>query len=177
MSLINFFATRADLLDLLTEVESKQDIHYAEAGMFDNDGLVVYTSATRIPGLGESQVQQSVQGRILLIADVPTEFVLRSVPQRRGGVRYAVDQKQNPDSVSLLPGGQFDEQTILAGNFGTCTDSSASLALIKLITETTKGKWAKIKSYAVGPEAAKILDSGGRLTANLHSPRVYDLQR
>jgi len=176
-TVIGLFATRNDLLDLLNEVEATRPIHYAEAGMFDSPELMVYPSALNIPSLGEIHVQESVQGRILLIADAAVQFVVRPVPQRRGGTRFAIDQKLNPDSVALFPGGQFDSHTLLAGNFGTCTDSEASSSLLGTVEASIRKRWVEIKSYAIGPEAASVLDAGGRLTANLRSPSEYDLQR
>ena len=175
--IINFFATRKDLLDLLANVESVRAIHYAEAGMSDEPKLVVYGSASTIPGLGELRVTEANLGPGFLLADMEVPFAVRHVPQRRGGNRFAMDQRMNPDSVDLVPGGQFDAQTILAGRIGTCTDSPVSAALLAAIAASIRKKWTQVKSYAVGPEALGILDAGGRLTANLRSPREYDLQR
>lgn len=174
---IGFFATYNDLLGVLVEIEEKRTIHFAEAGMSDHPDLVVYPSASQVPDLGETRARESVLGRILLITDVAIPFVMEPVQQRRGGVRYAVYQDKNPDTISLVPGGRFDDHTILAGNFGTCTDSPISAAILKLVAGAIRKNWTVIKSYAVGPEAEKILDAGGRLTANLRSPREYDLRR
>jgi hypothetical protein len=176
-TVIGFFATRTDLLDLFMKIEANRTIHLAEAGMLDQADLVVYPSASQILGLGEIRVHESVQGRILLITDVAIPFVNEPVPQRCGGMRYSVSQKANPNTISLAPGGQFDDHTILAGNFGTCTDSPLSAVLLKLVAGAIRRNWTGIKSYAVGPEATRVLDAGGRLTANLRSPREFDLQR
>lgn len=175
--IIGFFATRKDLLDLLGEVESRRSIHYAESGMFDSPELVIYASGSEIPSLGLTNVHSTVLGRKLLISDVGTSFVCESVPQRRGGTRYAVDQKENPDTVRLFPGGQFDKETILAGDFGTCTDSAVSASLLRVVTRSVRKRWANIRANFVGPEALAVLDAGGRLTDNLCSPPEYDLRR
>ena len=174
---IGFFATRNDLLDLLLQIEQKRPIHFAESGMTDNQKIAVYSSAADIPGLSSINVHESVQGRILLITDVAIPFANEAVQQRRGGVRYYVSQKANPDTISLAPGGQFDVQTILAGNFGTCTDSTISEDLINMVAGKISSNWSRVQSYFVGQEAATVLDSGGRLTAILKSPREYDLKR
>lgn len=175
MSRIGFFATRSDLVSLLTGAESNRRVHYAEAGLFDDDTIIVYRSSEEIPKLGEIDTLDPNQGRVLLIADLDVQFSMRAVPQRRGGMKFALDQKENPDTVSLLPGGQFDDQTVVAGNFATCTDSPASLALLGLLNQIAKEKWRKIKSDRVGPQAEAVLDAGGRLTAGLRPE--YDLHR
>jgi hypothetical protein len=175
VSQINFYATRKDLLDLLDDFESRREVRYAEAGMFDRDDVFVYWTAMEIPNLGAIDAPNPHQGRILLVGGADVQFSMRAVPQRRGGMKFALDQKENPDTVSLLPGGQFDDQTVVAGNFATCTDSAASLALLGLLSQIAKEKWKEIKSYLVGPQAEAVLDAGGRLTAGLRPE--YDLHR
>lgn len=173
---IDIFATRKDLIDLLVDVESERSIHYVEAGMFVTPEPTQFQSCSQIPVFGAIRVASANLASIYLVADAEISFTIRPVPQRKGGIRYAMDQRMNPDSVALYPGGQFDDRTILAGSIGTCTDSPASLVLLRTIA-TLIQKWAEIKSYAVGPEAERILEAGGRLTASLRSPREYDLQR
>jgi len=174
---IQIYATRKDLLGLLADVEAACPIHYAQAGMFEHSNLVEYGAAAEIEGLGKLSVPEAGLGPILLIADRDAPFTMEPVPQRRGGVRYAVDQGLNPDSVSIVPGGQYDERTVLAGNIGTCTESQKSVRLLRAIFSIIRKKWTPIRSYAVGPEAVTVLDSGGRLAAGLNFPREYDLRR
>jgi hypothetical protein len=174
---INIFATRMDLLELLGDVEAAQPVHYVEAGLLDKPTPAEYGSACEIPGLGTTHAPDTNVGERYLLAYTSIPFTVRPVPQKRGGTRYAVDQQKNPDSVALIPGGQVDERTILAGSIGTCTGSEASAAILRTIASSIHRRWSEIKSYAVGPEAAIVLDAGGRLTANLRSPREYDLQR
>jgi hypothetical protein len=174
---IGIFATRNDLLDLLADVESARSVQYAEAGMFDKPAPATFGSSSEIPGLGTTHATSTNLAPRFLLADAGVPFSVRPVLQRKGGTRYAVDQQKNPDSVALIPGGQFDGQTLLAGSIGTCTNSAVSAALLGAIASVIRRKWVKIQSYAVGPEAARVLDAGGRLTADIWSPREYDLQR
>jgi len=175
--LISFFATRDDLLCLLGEVELKWRIHYTEAGMFETPEIIVYCSSPHIPQLGITHWGTTITGLFYLIADAATSFKVRPVPQRRGGIRYAMDQKENPDTVTFFPGGRYDNETVIAGNFSTCTNSQVSADLMQAIARLVRKKWTKIKSYSVGPEAMAILESGGRLTADIRSPREYDLKK
>ena len=175
--IIHIFATPSDLLDLLVDVESIRPVHYVEAGLLDTHTPDERLSASEIQGLGRTRTPDTNLGHSYLMADIVVPFTVRPIPQRREGTRFAVDQQSNPDSVAVVPGGLFDEQTILAGRIGTCTDSAVSAALMRAIAAVIRNKWAEIKSYAVGPEAERILDAGGRLTANLRSPQEYDLQR
>lgn len=173
MSLVNFYATQNDLLDLLMDLESKRDICYAEAGMFDNDRVIVYRKAFDIPNL--SIVDVSRNSRMILVGNADINFLPQTVPQRRGGVKFALDQEENPDTLLLLPGGQIDSQTVAAGRFGTCTGSAISSILFRELRGVAMQKWNKIKLYVVGPQAEKILDAGGKLTPGLRPE--YDLRR
>jgi len=42
----------------------------------------------------------------------------RSVPQKRGGVLYAIDQVVNPAPVVVKPGGLFEDSCTIAGQVG-----------------------------------------------------------
>ena len=175
--MIHFFATREELLSVLTEIESEVDIHYAEAGMFEIPEVVKYSNSKEIPDLGVSKIGYARGETMMLIGELAREFSLRESPQRRGGVRYAVDQLYNPHTVSLAPGGLFDARTVIAGDIGTCTTSPISVNLFKVCKKIVRRRWNRIHSYYVSNEAEKILDAGGRLTADVKSPAEYDVQR
>ena len=176
--LVQFFATRRDLLDVMSEAEARRDLHYAEAGMFECSEPLIYPSAAAIPELGEIRVPRSILGRILLIGVRETSFAVESVCQRRGGMRYVLSQKENPDTISLHPGGQFNKQVLLAGDFGTCTDSTTSVDLFEVVCSAIrKRRWTRIRGYTVGIEAARMLDLGGRLTRAVDGPHEFDLAR
>jgi hypothetical protein len=174
---VDFFATRTDLLDLLGHVDVSLPIHYVEAGMFDKPTLTEYVSASQIPNLGTTKASDSNTGERFLLAYRSTPFLVRPVPQKRGGVRFAIDQQANPDTVAFASGGQFDGRTIVSGYIGSCSNSDVSAELFRTLASLIRQRWSKIRSYSVGPEAVILLDSGGRLTANQRSSREYDLQR
>jgi hypothetical protein len=91
-------------------------------------------------------------------------------------VKYFLDQQSHPESVFLRPGGNFDG-CVIAGQIGTISDDKWSIALFRVLRTTLRKNFEKIKSYLVGKSAAKFLDAGGRLTANVRSPTEYDLVR
>ena len=174
---VNFFATRCDLLDLLTEVEAGLHVHYCQGGLFDAPRVVEYKHAGDIPDLGFTAEDASIKGTSFLIARQTTVFILREIRQRTGGTRYAIDQLWNPDTVAFAPGGLFDDRTLMAGTFGTCSSCPQSLGLLRLFRKAVRRRWSKIRSYFAGPEAEKILDAGGRLTTDVRAPLEYDLRR
>jgi hypothetical protein len=100
-------------------------------------------------------------------------------PSSLGEVRYDVSQKLNPDSISFLPGGIFDDQrTLISGHIGTASASSISLSMYSTFTKVVTQGFEKVREYRIGPEAARLMGEGCRLvTIGINSPRKFDLVR
>ncbi|MFG0275816.1 MAG: hypothetical protein ACF8QF_12250 [Phycisphaerales bacterium] len=175
MSLLIIYATRNDLLTLLAEVESARAISYTQAGLSGTKQLRSFLRADQIPRLGEVAALSPHHCDRWLIASADAQLTIREVPQRRGGVKFSIDQQLNPDTIAFLPGGQLDAKTFGAGNISTATASPISADLFKTFRKIAGKRWASIQSWAVGPQAEAILDAGGRLSQGLHPN--YDLRR
>jgi hypothetical protein len=111
-----------------------------------------------------------------LIADREIRIEVEDVPQRRGGVKYAIDQQANPKTIVITPGGLFGEGCLIAGQIGTASDDTDSIALYELFHREFKSRFKKVKSYLVGAEARALLDKGWRLTSSIKAPIDYDLR-
>ncbi|SRR6266436_2912722 len=96
-----------------------------------------------------------------------------------GKIRYEVGQLANPDSITFLPGGIFDNQQVLVcGHIGTASKSPDSVSLYKMFVKSVTKGFVKIGSYRVGPEAERLMDQSYRMvTIGIGSPREYDLRR
>lgn len=174
---VSFFATTADLELLLRSVEATRQLHFVATGLFDSPELEALQSLLTISGLGGLDVGDINQAEGYLIAPRDHPIVARSVPQRRGGVRYAVDQVSNPATIVIRPGGSFSDQCLIASQVGTLSDDPVSLDLYRAFSSVIRRHFSKIGSYFVGPQAADLLDQGWRLTSNVKSPPIYDLSR
>ena len=109
--------------------------------------------------------------------DVGAKPKVRQVEQRKGGVKYFLDQLSHPESVVFRPGGVFGEsECIIDGQVGTVSDDKWSVDLYKVLLAEFKKQFTKIKSYYVGENAVERLNRGVRLTANVKSPLEYDLK-
>ena len=172
-----FFATRSDLLSLFERVEAKASLHYVRTGLFDNKSMKRIVSARYIEHLGIALVGDRNHVPSYLIINAKSRLDIREVPQRRGGVKYAVDQRKNPKSIALNPGGEFDGGAIIEGQVGTVSRDSDSLSLFTLVSKELKREFTIINGMYIGKEAIKAMDSGVRLTANVRSPPEYDLRR
>jgi hypothetical protein len=142
-----------------------QPLRFVLAGMFDQRTPVESVD------LNDAQAFAAY-----LIGKREFEPRAQAVPQRNGGTKYAVDQVENPQTIVIHCGGLTGER-LVAGQVGTASDSDESKELFELFSKLIRARFERIKSYYVGPDAAKLLDSGTRLTPTAKSPETYDLAR
>jgi len=174
---VHFFATKFDLETLLRAIESKRELQYVRAGLFDVSALNHQPSLLNDSNFGNCTEGDSVQEVRYLVADRNVPFEIRPVPQHNGGTKYAIDQKANPKTIVFRPGGVFNNTAVIAGDAGTISDDAASLALFQLFSKDIKRQFQKIKSDYMGNEAVTLFDKGWRLTSSVKSPPLYDLTR
>jgi hypothetical protein len=181
---VHIFATRSDLEPGLRVFESKSAVKYVRRDLYHGPTFEQYVTLLDWAGLGKNNTGEHMTGPCFLVLkrDVPVN--VETVPQHATPaavekVRYDVSQKLNPNSVSFLPGGIFDDHKVLiCGHIGTASESSISLSLYKtFVNAITKG-FQKVGAYQVGREAANLMDQGYRMvTIGINSPREYDLVR
>lgn len=174
---IHFFATKDDLRRVFEAVESAWRLQYVEAGMFDSPTIHSIPSGSEIPNLGLAPSGTYNGEPFWLITRADKSVEVETVPQRGGGVRYCVDNRRNPDSILLWPGGLYDHGCLIAGRFGTGLRNPAVDELMRVFRTPISKTFAKVKSYLLGPEALGMFNSGCRLTGNAKSPRNLDLSR
>ena len=174
---LSFFATKADLESLLRTVESERQLQFVETGLFDSPKLEPMHSLVGAPKLGNLSTGDHNHGPCYLVACREISIEVRPVPQRRGGIKYAVDQQANPKTIAFRPSGAFGENCLIDGQAGTVSDDSSSLELFQLFSKELRRQFTKVSEFYVGKEAGELLDKGWRLTANAKSPTLYDLKR
>jgi len=174
---LSFFATKADLESLLRKVETEQRLQYVLTGLFDSPITVPMLSLLNAPTVGFVGAGDPNQSPTYLVADRGMLISARPVPQRSGGVKYAVDQGVNPQTIALQPGGLFGETCLIAGQVGTVSGDAHSADLFRSFSKEIRRQFTMVKSFYIGKEAVELLDKGFRLTANAKSPALYDLKR
>ena len=163
---IPIYATQSDLSDIAREVSSVRPLQFAVAGLFDQMETTILTDLESLLPFTSYLVFGKGRG-----------ITVRSIPQRNGAEKYAVDQIENPHTVVIQCGGLLDGQRLIAGQVGTVSTGKDSNEIYALFAKAIRRKYEKIKSYYVGPEAAQLLDKGVRLTPTAKSPETYDLIR
>ena len=174
-SVINFFATRADLEPGVRKVECERKPQYALCGLFDSPAITSYASLLDVEDLGINLTGDHITGPCYLVAKAFQRIEVRLVPQRRGGIKYAIDQVDNPRSITILPGG-IHAGCLLPGQIGTVTEDSEALSLFQEYSRALTKGFKKARGYVIGPDALRLMAEGTRLTTSVRSPAEYDVK-
>lgn len=172
---IDFFATAEDLCPLLAAIESKCDLEFVECGLFDHEQRPVYRSLSSSSVLGVALVGDSNREQTYLVGRAPAGFKVRSIAQRRGGTKYAIDQMINPCTVVLRPGGKYCDSAVIAGMVGTVSNDPTSIKLMKAFSDEIKKTFTAVRGNRVGCTALDLLKTGMRLTSDVRTSLEYDL--
>lgn len=161
-----FYATPRDLSSVVRDVSATTPLSFTVAGLFDIRAAVLLEDFERHEPL-----------QTYLVLDRGAPVAVRRVPQRRGADKFAVDQLLNPHTVAIRCGGVMGDSRLIAGQLGTTAEGGRSAELYALLVKSMKRQFEKIRSYLVGPEAARLLDQGWHLAPTERSPPEYDLAR
>lgn len=141
-------------------------IEFAVMGLFDRSELIALDDTDYLMPFTS-----------YLVFEKGLSITVRSIPQRSGGIKFAVDPMENIHTMVLHTGGLNDHGRIIAGDISVATGSQAGEGIYSLFAKEIRRKFEKIRSYYVGPEALKLFDNGVRLTPTAKSPEAYDLAR
>jgi hypothetical protein len=170
------FASGADLLPVLIEVELQAALRYTLTGNFEGTPAPIqFDRAADLPQLGIANYDSAVACTGYLVTEAAASVEVRHLATT-DGPRWLIDQLANGDSVTLRAGGARGPNTLLSGLIATASDTPVARALMQRYRKAVRKRFVKVRSYLVGPEAQKLLAAGGRLTAALQSPPEYDLR-
>lgn len=175
---VMFFAVFEDIKQILQDIEVLIDICYYKAGMFDDKNIPAYNSIFDSHDIGFVSYGDWNKINSYLVLNAITSLNIRDVPQRTGGVKFAVDQMKNPKSIELKLGGVYKgkDNVIVAGRVSTISEDSDSENLYKVFSEKFKKKFNRIGAFYVGQIAERKLNEGWRLVTNEKLPKEYDLK-
>lgn len=173
---IFFFADVDDIRPIFEEIEIMDSVHYFQTGLFDRDEPSEYESIFELPNLGCVSNGDWNQNPSYIIMPRSEIVKVRMIPQKSGGIKYAIDQLQNPSSCVIKPGGIFNDNILVGGTVGSVSSSGFSTQLIKAFSSLFKVRFKKVGQFYVGNGARAKLQNGWRLVTNSKSPVEYDLK-
>jgi hypothetical protein len=171
-----FFATAADIKEVIQNIESSNKLKYQRMGLLEQSELKSADSLLN-NGLGIANAGDNNLCTSFLVIDRNKEIVSREIPQKAGGIKFAIDQLKNPAAIEIRPAGVFESaQAIIEGRIATASADIRSAELFSLFSKALKSKFVKLNTYFVGKEAFKSYEEGWRLTQSVPSPKDYDLK-
>jgi hypothetical protein len=171
----HFFATANDLIPGFRRFEQARAVQYVLTGHFDSPKPTVFTAGEALPELGRAPAGDAsrVPAFLVLTRDAPVAF--REIPQSSGGMVFAVDQLQNPDSTVFRAGGVEEESVLISGEIATTGVTLEALEVHRLMVRTVTKGFRRVRSFWLGPEAFAMFAAGARLTQSVSRSRLYDL--
>ncbi len=171
-----FFAAGDDLLPVFETVEGKRDLSYTLCGLFPSRQCASVSAGRELPSLRSPALHpNAIACPQYLVTAAGAPVAVREVAQKAGGVRYAIDQLANPDSIILQPGGLYPPHVLLHGRVGTASSTPFAAQLQRAFATAIAKLFKHVRAFYVGPEAQELWRGGYRLTPSAQSPREYDL--
>ena len=170
-----FYSTETDMASILSSLEAIQPFQYTLTGLFREREPLTVRSYRDIPDLGIASHPTAIVSPAYLMSLQGETVDVREVPQKAGGVRFAIDQRANANTTVIRPGGRYGEDVILYGTFDTVSASQHALTLYGIVSKLLRQRFQPVEEYLVGPDALRAWKSGTRLTIAVQSPAEFDL--
>jgi hypothetical protein len=150
---------------------------YVLTGLFDSDAPQVFETFKAINSLSVSADGDANHVPVYLIVRERSQIVVRKVPQKIGGNKFAIDQSLIPDSLYFQSGGVFSDEIIVPGKIGMLHQTAISKSLYSSFAKFMMKDFSKVKSYYVGREAYALWQNGMRLGLSLKASTDVDLKQ
>ena len=170
-----FYATKTDMTDVLASLEAIQPFQYTLTGLFREREPLTLRSCRDIPDLGIASHPTAIASPAYLMSLQGETVDVREVPQKAGGMRFAIDQRANANTTVIRPGGRYGDRVILHGTFDTISLSQHALTLYGIVSKLLRQKFQPVEECLVGPDAFRAWKEGARLTIAVQSHTKFDL--
>jgi len=171
-----FFATSIDLIEIIKSIESSLDISFYEMGLFNEPSITCYKTVSEIPNFGVSLEGDWNKDRRFLVMPSTLPLNIREIPQRKGGIKHAVDALENQISICFQFGGNFQDNAIICGSCDSTFPSDFSEQIFSFFSLKIRKAFKKIEGFYVGNDAEQKLQLGWRLVTNVKLSKDFDLK-
>ena len=163
---INFFATKNDMIAVLSKMEEQLsfDIKYVQCGKTDWKS---YGTVKDIPSLGSLKEKH---GEISFL-------IMRKVDEVKTNQYGQVYQGENNRSLEFDPPGISEDGTgLIHGMFATMEDNEISITLRNAVKKIMKTECKKSKGWYIGKEAEGLYGKLRFICIGLSEPDIYDFK-
>ena len=163
---INFFATKNDMISVLSKLEEQfpHDLKYIQCGKSDCNE---YGSVKDIPGLGTLKEKHNEISYLIMRKD-------DEVTLNEHGLVYP---GENARSLEFDPAGISEDGTgLIHGMFATMEDNEISDVLFKAVRKILNADCRKIRGWYTGKEAESLYGKLRFICIGLNEPELYDFK-
>lgn len=163
---INFFATKNDMVSVLSEMEEQLPfgIKYIQCGKTDS---ILYSTVKDIPGLGTLKEKHSEISFLIMPND-------EEVTSTQSGQVY---QGDNPRSLEFDPSGISEDGTgLIHGMFAVMEDNEVSDGSLKAVKKILNSECKKVRGWYIGKEAESLYGKLRFICIGLSEPEEYDFK-
>lgn len=175
---MRFFATAGDVQPIIQSIEESKSLAYYEAGLFDSQTQVLYSSLVATPTFDKPVAKAAVHCTRYMVLASPASLRIRTIPQKAGGCKYAVDQLINPESLIIQLGGVHQEGVLISSSIGATLPCRFTTSLTSAYRHRFNKNFRKMTTgIYIGSEAEHLSSQGWRLTDAVNQPQEYDIQK
>ena len=169
-----FFATKKDLLEILTEMEKTTNVQYIKDERYNKPDFIIHKSITEFEDLGISKYGE--HGSPMYIVMDPTETIVSEKRQlSTGEIVYHVFPVDNKHSIDFSPGGFYGSELLVHGEIGTMNyEDKKTEELYKTFKKAFSKKCKKIHNWYFGKEALSVAKDVRLITVGKDQPKSND---
>ena len=163
---INFFATRDDMISILSKLEERfsNGLKYVQCG---KNELISYAAVKDIPNLGMLNEKHSEFSFLIMCNE-------DEVTTNANGQVY---QGDNSRSMEFDPSGiSADGTGLIHGIFATMEDNEISTELFKAVKKIMNSECAKVRGWYIGKEAEGLYGKLRFICIGINEPEEYDFR-
>ena len=163
---INFFATKDDMIFVLSKLEEQfgHDVKYIQCAKTER---ISYETVKDIPGLG---TLKNTHGEI-------SYLIMRKDDEVTASSSGQIYQGDNSRSLEFDPSGISEDGTgLIHGMFATMEDNEISEGLLKAVRKILNSECKKIRGWYVGKEAESLYGRIRFICIGISEPEVYDFR-
>lgn len=163
---INFFATRDDMISILSKLEERfsNGLKYVQCG---KNELISYAAVKDIPNLGMLNEKHSEISFLIMCNE-------DEVATNANGQVY---QGNNLNSMEFDPSGiSADGTGLIHGVFAIMEDNEISTELLKAVKKIMNSECAKVRGWYIGKEAEGLYGKLRFICIGINEPEEYDFR-
>lgn len=162
-------------MKLLDFIETSFKLKYVRAGLLDEPPSTKSSLVDKLD-LGIVDHKDWNFNERYLILNRDDKLHVRKVSQKNGGVKYAIDQMKNADSLIISLGGyNKTENAIIASKITTKDNTSFTNLFFKKLNKFLKANNKKVESFYIGADALNMAKEGIRLTEDARLEETHDI--